>query len=84
MEEDLETPLILGRPLLATARAIIDVFNKRISLKIDKEELIFKTDESGKCYPIETVCVIKEDIHKSLESLPLDCERSSNNLTTLP
>ena len=34
MEEDLETPLILWRPLLAIARAIIDVFDKQISFKI--------------------------------------------------
>ena len=71
MEEDLETPLILGRPLLATARAVIDVFNKRISLKIDDDELIFKTDESGKCCPNETVCVINKGIDNLTETIEI-------------
>nr|GEU53614.1 hypothetical protein [Tanacetum cinerariifolium] len=45
MVEDPNVPLILGRPLLATAHAQIDVFNKQISLGIEcfrethKEEL---------------------------------------------
>jgi hypothetical protein len=69
MEEDLETPLILGRSLLTTARAVIDVFNKCISLKIHNIELIFKIDDGRKCYPIENVCVIKKD----------DCNQNKGN-----
>ncbi|GJX92763.1 lon protease 2, peroxisomal [Tanacetum coccineum] len=34
MVEDPNAPLILGRPLLATAQAHIDVFNKQISLRV--------------------------------------------------
>lgn len=45
MEEDLVILLILGRPLLATAQAEIDVFNKLISLKTDDRKIIFNMDK---------------------------------------
>ncbi|GKC34008.1 hypothetical protein Tco_1046392 [Tanacetum coccineum] len=37
MVEDPNAPLILGRPLLATAHAQIDVFNKKNSLRVGEE-----------------------------------------------
>ncbi|GJR73285.1 putative ribonuclease H-like domain-containing protein [Tanacetum coccineum] len=40
MREDSKIPIILGRPFLATARAIIDVFNKKITLRVGNEELL--------------------------------------------
>ncbi|XP_042401427.1 uncharacterized protein LOC121991500 [Zingiber officinale] len=39
MVEDPKIPIILGRPFLATAGAIIDVKNHKLSLVIDKERL---------------------------------------------
>ncbi|GJS69225.1 reverse transcriptase domain-containing protein [Tanacetum coccineum] len=38
MREDSKIPIILGRPFLATARAMIDVFNKKITLRLGNEE----------------------------------------------
>ncbi|GKD47417.1 reverse transcriptase domain-containing protein, partial [Tanacetum coccineum] len=38
MREDSKIPIILGRPFLATARAMIDVFNKKITLRVRNEE----------------------------------------------
>ncbi|GJT50911.1 DNA-directed DNA polymerase [Tanacetum coccineum] len=38
MREDTRIPIILGRPFPATARAMIDVFNKRITLRVGDEE----------------------------------------------
>ncbi|GJR53219.1 DNA-directed DNA polymerase [Tanacetum coccineum] len=38
MREDSRIPIILGRPFLATARAMIDVFNKKITLRVGSEE----------------------------------------------
>nr|GFA61151.1 reverse transcriptase domain-containing protein [Tanacetum cinerariifolium] len=54
MPEDSRVPIILGRPFLATARAMIDVFNKKITLRVgDDEKLIDQLDlesyESFKC-----------------------------------
>ncbi|GKA08295.1 putative ribonuclease H-like domain-containing protein [Tanacetum coccineum] len=44
MREDIGIPIILGRPFLATARAMIDVFNKKITLRIGDEEELMEND----------------------------------------
>ncbi|GKC64040.1 DNA-directed DNA polymerase [Tanacetum coccineum] len=38
MPKDSRIPIILGRPFLATARAMIDVFNKKITLRVGDDE----------------------------------------------
>ncbi|GKD82899.1 hypothetical protein Tco_1349738, partial [Tanacetum coccineum] len=45
--------IILGRPFLATAQAMIDVFNKKITLRVGNEEVIFEVDQSIKRPPAE-------------------------------
>ncbi|GJR05637.1 reverse transcriptase domain-containing protein [Tanacetum coccineum] len=49
----IQISIILGRPFLATARAMIDVFNKRITLRIGNEEVIFDVNQSMKKFPTE-------------------------------
>ncbi|XP_075097969.1 uncharacterized protein LOC142175284 [Nicotiana tabacum] len=41
MEENIEVPLILGKPFLATGRAIIDVHQGQLILRVDEERVIF-------------------------------------------
>ncbi|GJW96406.1 DNA-directed DNA polymerase [Tanacetum coccineum] len=53
MREDSMIPIILERPFLATARAMIDVFNKNITLRVGNEEVIFDVDQSIKRPPTE-------------------------------
>ncbi|GJZ38859.1 DNA-directed DNA polymerase [Tanacetum coccineum] len=61
MPEDSRVPIILGRPFLATARAMIDIFNKKITLRVGDNEVIFDVDQSIKrptteddeCYGID-------------------------------
>ncbi|GJX31065.1 DNA-directed DNA polymerase [Tanacetum coccineum] len=61
MPEDSRDPIILGRPFLETARAMIDVFNKKITLRVGDDEVIFDVDQSIKkptteddeCYEID-------------------------------
>ncbi|GKC48093.1 reverse transcriptase domain-containing protein [Tanacetum coccineum] len=53
MPEDSRVPIILGRPFLATARAMIDVFNKKITLRVGDDEVIFDMDQSIKRSPNE-------------------------------
>ncbi|GJX98082.1 reverse transcriptase domain-containing protein [Tanacetum coccineum] len=53
MPEDSRVPIILGRPFLATARAMIDVFNKKITLRVRDDEVIFDVDQSIKRPPAE-------------------------------
>ncbi|KAK5824706.1 hypothetical protein PVK06_019487 [Gossypium arboreum] len=42
MDEDVEVPLILGLPFLANARAVIDVGDGKLVLRLGDEEIIFK------------------------------------------
>ncbi|XP_075483776.1 uncharacterized protein LOC142523927 [Primulina tabacum] len=41
MEEDQETPLIFGRPFLATGKALIDVHKGELTLRVGGEEVVF-------------------------------------------
>ncbi|XP_021975563.1 uncharacterized protein LOC110870672 [Helianthus annuus] len=42
MEEDTEIPLILGRPFLATARAMVDMSVGRLTLRVGEKEIKFE------------------------------------------
>ncbi|GJY32652.1 hypothetical protein Tco_0417121 [Tanacetum coccineum] len=41
MPEDIKVPLILKRPFLSTARAKIDVYKRKITLRVGNEKIIF-------------------------------------------
>ncbi|GKG00833.1 hypothetical protein Tco_0302523, partial [Tanacetum coccineum] len=47
MPKDSRILIILGRPFLAIARAMIDVFNKKITLRVGDDEVIFDMDQSN-------------------------------------
>ncbi|GJU88320.1 zf-CCHC domain-containing protein [Tanacetum coccineum] len=41
--KDKDIPLILGRPFLSTAHVKIDVFKRKISLRVGKEKIVFES-----------------------------------------
>ncbi|GJW68965.1 DNA-directed DNA polymerase [Tanacetum coccineum] len=51
MPEDSRVPIILERSFLATARAMIDVFSKKITLRVGDDEVIFNVYQSIKRPP---------------------------------
>ncbi|GJV92833.1 reverse transcriptase domain-containing protein [Tanacetum coccineum] len=51
MEEDHRISIILGRPFLATAHAMIDVFNKNISFEVGDEIITFDLEKSMRFLP---------------------------------
>ncbi|GJR92613.1 zinc knuckle CX2CX4HX4C containing protein [Tanacetum coccineum] len=55
MVEDIRMPIILGRPLLATAYAQVDIFRKTISLEVGSEKVIFKMRSSVTTTNFESV-----------------------------
>ncbi|GKE11649.1 putative laccase [Tanacetum coccineum] len=78
MLEDSRILIILGRPFMATAWAMIDVFNKKITLRVGDDEVIFNMDQSMKkppsendeCYSIDE---LDDTVHKeTLELLEKD------------
>ena len=78
MEEDKEIPIILGRPFLATGRAIIDVQKGELRLRVQDEEVRFSvfrairhSAKSDSCYRIENIEAIvsyHEDTNDPLET----------------
>ncbi|GJY87331.1 reverse transcriptase domain-containing protein, partial [Tanacetum coccineum] len=47
MPEDSRISIILGRSFFATALAMIDVYNKKITLRVGDDEVIFDMDQSN-------------------------------------
>ncbi|GKD59737.1 putative reverse transcriptase domain-containing protein, partial [Tanacetum coccineum] len=43
MPEDIKVPLILRRPFLSIARAKIDVYKRKITLRVGEKKIIFKS-----------------------------------------
>ncbi|GKA77491.1 DNA-directed DNA polymerase, partial [Tanacetum coccineum] len=43
MPEDVKVPLIIGRPFLSIANAKIDVFKRKITLRVGEEKIIFQS-----------------------------------------
>ncbi|GJZ58555.1 hypothetical protein Tco_0614049, partial [Tanacetum coccineum] len=43
---DPRVPIILGRPFLHTARALVDLYKEKLPLKVVNEEVVFYTDKS--------------------------------------
>ncbi|GKE40283.1 hypothetical protein Tco_1463688 [Tanacetum coccineum] len=41
--EDNDVPLILGRPFLSTAHVKIDVYKRKVTLRVGKQKLVFKS-----------------------------------------
>ncbi|GJX81350.1 reverse transcriptase domain-containing protein [Tanacetum coccineum] len=41
-------PIILGRPFLRTAKALIDLYEEKLTLRVGKEELVYYADKSEK------------------------------------
>ncbi|XP_070046673.1 uncharacterized protein [Nicotiana tomentosiformis] len=69
IEENTEVPLILGRPFLAPGRAIIDVHQEQLILRVDEERVIFDIqklmkfpgdESSSSCFQID-LCLARSD-----------------------
>ncbi|GKD24327.1 reverse transcriptase domain-containing protein [Tanacetum coccineum] len=69
MEEDSKVPLILGRPFLHTANAVIRVKQKQLNLGVGTEQMIFNIDSAMKhsysnddtCFSIDVIDEILEE-----------------------
>ncbi|GJX35539.1 ribonuclease H-like domain-containing protein [Tanacetum coccineum] len=56
--EDDDVPIILGRPFLSTAHSKIDVYKRKITLRVEEEKLVFKSIKPSTSI-IKRVFVIK-------------------------
>nr|GEZ02282.1 putative reverse transcriptase domain-containing protein [Tanacetum cinerariifolium] len=69
ISEDIKVPLILERPFLSTAHAKINVFKKKITLRVIEEKIIFKSVKPARSL-IKRVCILslRERIEVDLEA----------------
>ncbi|GJR63751.1 reverse transcriptase domain-containing protein [Tanacetum coccineum] len=76
MKEDSKVPLILGRPFLHTADAVIRVKQKQLNLGVETERMIFNIDSAIKhsysnndtCFSIDVIDeILKEDFDALLD-----------------
>ncbi|GJR40517.1 mitochondrial proton/calcium exchanger protein-like protein isoform X1 [Tanacetum coccineum] len=75
MPKDIKVPLILERPFLSTAHAKIDIFKRKITLRVGDEKIIFKSVKPASC-------LIKRVYMLSLrERMKLDLEARLMGLT---
>ncbi|GJW59694.1 reverse transcriptase domain-containing protein [Tanacetum coccineum] len=47
-EADPRVPIILGKPFLSTARALVDLYEEKLTLRVGNEEVVFYTDKSSR------------------------------------
>ncbi|GJT48175.1 reverse transcriptase domain-containing protein [Tanacetum coccineum] len=68
MEEDSKVPLILGRPFLHTADAVIRVKQNQLNLGVGTERMIFNIDSAMKhSYSNDDTCFSIDEIDEILE-----------------
>nr|GEV55224.1 reverse transcriptase domain-containing protein [Tanacetum cinerariifolium] len=80
MEEDRKVPLILGRPFLHTADAVIQVKQKQLNLGVGTKRMIFNIDSAMKhSYSNDDTCfsidVIDEVLEEDFDALLDECSK---------
>ncbi|GJV23460.1 reverse transcriptase domain-containing protein [Tanacetum coccineum] len=59
---DPRVPLILGRPFLRTARALIDVYGEELTLRVDDEAITFKVGQTSRYSYNDAVSINRIDV----------------------
>ncbi|GJU27118.1 hypothetical protein Tco_1165739 [Tanacetum coccineum] len=78
MPEDIKVPLILRRPFLSTASAKIDVYKRKITLRVGEEKIIFKSVKPASSIVKRVYMLsLRERMELDLEARP--CERLWRN-----
>jgi len=83
MDENIEVPLILGRPFLATGRALINVEQGKLILRVQDEEIIlvmthdkqdFPSHEEYSCFKVDATdkTIVNTPQNPSLKDLLVD------------
>lgn len=69
MEEDVDVPLILGRPFLATGGALIDVQGGKLTLRVGDEEVVFNVFNCARsqrdlnaCFSVDVVDQVVQEV----------------------
>ncbi|GJZ56249.1 reverse transcriptase domain-containing protein [Tanacetum coccineum] len=83
-EPDPRVPIVLGRPFLRIAKALIDLYEETLTLRVGKEELVYYADKSEKnkeknfVHAISIIDFSKDDPFSGSTTIPSDCSFSSS------
>ncbi|GJT31458.1 reverse transcriptase domain-containing protein [Tanacetum coccineum] len=84
-EPDPRVPIILGRPFLRTAKALIDLYEETLTLRVGKEELVYYADKSEKnkdknfVHAISIIDFSKDDPFSGSTTIPSDAPSPSSS-----
>ncbi|GJV12784.1 reverse transcriptase domain-containing protein [Tanacetum coccineum] len=84
-EPDPRVPIILGRPFLRTAKALIDLYEETLTLRVGKEELVYYADKSEKnkekkfVHAISIIDFSKDDPFSGITTIPSDAPFPSSS-----
>ncbi|GJX93759.1 reverse transcriptase domain-containing protein [Tanacetum coccineum] len=82
---DPRVPIILGRPFLRTAKALIDLYEETLTLRVGKEELVYYADKSEKneekkfVHAISIIDFSKDDPFSGSTTIPSDAPFPSSS-----
>ncbi|GKC33277.1 reverse transcriptase domain-containing protein [Tanacetum coccineum] len=85
-EPDPRVPIILGRPFLRTAKALIDLYEETLTLRVGKEELVYYADKSEKnkdknfVHAISVIDFSKDDPFSGSTTIPSNAPFPSSSL----
>ncbi|GJT37013.1 reverse transcriptase domain-containing protein [Tanacetum coccineum] len=77
-EPNPRVPIILGRPFLRTAKALIDLYEETLTLRVGKEELVYYADKSEKnkekkfVHAVSIIDFSKDDPFSGSTTIPSD------------
>ncbi|GJS41576.1 putative reverse transcriptase, RNA-dependent DNA polymerase [Tanacetum coccineum] len=77
--EDENILIILGRPMLASTHTKIDVYDKKISLGVGQDQVVFKINKKESHGSISPICVINEfDKTQEFDNLVMNDENKGD------
>ncbi|GJT14789.1 reverse transcriptase domain-containing protein [Tanacetum coccineum] len=83
---DPRVPIILGRPFLRTAKALIDLYEETLTLRVGKEELVYYAEKSEKnkdkhfVHAISVIDFSKDDPFSGSTTIPSNAPFPSSSL----
>ncbi|XP_058745953.1 uncharacterized protein LOC131618813 [Vicia villosa] len=83
IKEDVNTPIILGRPFLATAGAIIDVKKGKLTFEVGEEKVEFILTQFLQAPAIEDTCYLVDVIDRCVREIGLSKESYSEVIKIL-
>ncbi|XP_076894177.1 uncharacterized protein LOC143546380 [Bidens hawaiensis] len=84
MEADDQVPLILGQPFLCTAKALIDVFDGKITLRVGEENVTFDVVKSMRNSSSQDDSISGADLLNQVDEVDVPPEHDLSILASIP